>query len=100
MRPLFVGSVTAVSLGVALWLAWRYALPLPYWDEWLWVPFATGDRPVTLEWLWEPYNEHRLPLPKLIYLAWAALTGMNARVLAILNTLAFGAIAWFLSMWM
>jgi hypothetical protein len=52
----------------------RYALVNPYVDEWAFVPVLFGDRPAG-PWLWELHNEHRFPLPRLIYLGLFRLTG-------------------------
>ncbi len=57
-----------------------YGLPFPFGrDEWLWMGQATGDEPVTLAWLWSQHNEHRMFLPRLIYLGLGALTGFEFR---------------------
>jgi hypothetical protein len=39
------------------------------YDDWAMVPVVTRHEPLTLQWLWAQHNEHRIPLPKLIYLA-------------------------------
>jgi len=40
----------------------------PAADEWDFVPALTGHEPLG-PWLWRQHNEHRLPLPRVIYLA-------------------------------
>jgi hypothetical protein len=52
---------------------------LPFADEWRWLPAVAGDQPVTVQWLWQFDNEHRLVLPKLIYLGLLRLTGTDFR---------------------
>lgn len=52
----------------------RYALVNPYVDEWAFVPVLFGERPAG-PWLWELHNEHRFPLPRLIYLGLFRLSG-------------------------
>jgi hypothetical protein len=52
----------------------RYALTNPYVDEWAFVPVLFGERPAG-PWLWELHNEHRFPLPRVIYLGLFRLTG-------------------------
>jgi hypothetical protein len=52
----------------------RYALINPYVDEWAFVPVLFGDEPAG-PWLWELHNEHRFPLPRIIYLGLFRLTG-------------------------
>ncbi|MBX7104944.1 MAG: hypothetical protein K1X57_12735 [Gemmataceae bacterium] len=44
----------------------RFAGPDPFGDEWDLVPGTTYQTPY-LPWLWAQHNEHRLPLPKLVY---------------------------------
>lgn len=62
--------------------------PLFYWDELANVARLTGEAPVTLDWLWEQHNEHRIPLPRLIYLGLAWLAGGWTGIVSL-----FGAIA-------
>lgn len=57
---------------------WRFSDNVPIADDWELVPTLTGARPATAAWLWEQYNEHRIPIPKLLHLALAALTGYRA----------------------
>ncbi len=45
----------------------------PYADEWEFVPALLGEEPA-LPWLWQQHNEHRLPLPRAVYLTLFALT--------------------------
>ena len=45
----------------------------PSADEWEFVPAVTGHEPVG-PWLWAQHNEHRLPLPRLLYYALFQLT--------------------------
>src|SRR5262245_31847805 len=47
---------------------------VPRVDEWEFIPVLTGHEPPG-PWLWAQHNEHRLPLPRLIYLALFWLTG-------------------------
>ncbi|HZE97303.1 MAG TPA: glycosyltransferase [Planctomycetota bacterium] len=78
--PLFVAVVLAVVAGGTLLFAIRNAPVLPYWpDEWMYVPEVTGARPAGLPWLFSFHNEHRIPLPKLIWLAVSRLSGFDER---------------------
>jgi hypothetical protein len=52
----------------------RYARTNPYVDEWAFVPVLFEEKP-TGPWLWELHNEHRFPLPRLIYIGLFRLTG-------------------------
>jgi hypothetical protein len=59
----------------------------PYADEWEFVPVLVGEEPA-LPWLWQQHNEHRIPLPRLIYLVLFKLThdfrsGMLAQVVVL-----------------
>lgn len=70
----FVDGAWAILFLALLWFVGRYSSPVPFWDEWdKIVPGITGDRPLA-SWLWESNNEHRLPLPKLLYLGLYRLT--------------------------
>jgi len=40
----------------------------PWSDEWEFIPMLTGTTPVSLKWLWAQHNEHRIIIPKLVYL--------------------------------
>jgi hypothetical protein len=53
---------------------------LPKWDEWVeMVPAVSGHQPVTWAWLWSLLNEHRIPLPRLVYLAAYYVSGGDFR---------------------
>jgi hypothetical protein len=65
----------------------------PYADEWEFVPALVGEEPIPA-WLWKQHNEHRLPLPRLVFLVLFKLThdfraGMLFQVV-ILSALALG----------
>ena len=76
-------SESAVRLGLrAAWVvftlaALAYVAALgtnaPYADEWEFGPALVGEEPA-LPWLWQQHNEHRLPLPRLVYLGLFQLT--------------------------
>jgi|GEM_PF-6583136 len=70
-----------------------YGLPIPYADEWLNVPQAVGDSPITLKWIWSLHNEHRLPLHRLVYVAVIAASGNNFRSGMFVNLFVLSAIA-------
>src|SRR5262245_5016184 len=52
----------------------RYALVNPFVDEWAFVPVLFGEDPAG-PWLWALHNEHRFPLPRIIYLGLFWITG-------------------------
>ena len=63
-----------------LWLIWRYGVDVPYWDEWYIAPLISGlDGPVSFAALLAPHNEHRILVPRLLFLANAWLTHWNLR---------------------
>ena len=61
-------------LGLGLVYVYRYALTTPFVDEWAFIPVLFGDEPPG-PWLWAWHNEHRFPLPRVIYLALFFSTG-------------------------
>lgn len=89
--PVLVLGTWGGLLILALAFVWRFAPALPVGDEWKMVPYAAAEKPVTMEWLWSPHNEHRIVLPKLIYLGLARLTRMDSREMAGFNVLLLGA---------
>lgn len=60
-------SVWFVMFAQGLVYVSRYALTVPYVDEWEFIPVLFGERPA-VPWLWELHNEHRFPLPRILYL--------------------------------
>ena len=90
--PLFVLAVWAVMLARALAFVAANASAIPFWDDLVIGPQIEGLRAVDARWLWHQHNEHRIPLPKLVYAALLTAThdvrsGMYAQV-AILAALA------------
>ncbi|MDB5308852.1 MAG: hypothetical protein JWO38_3054 [Gemmataceae bacterium] len=62
-------ALTAAALGFVFYLGTNS----PSADEWEFVPAVTGHDPLG-PWLWAQHNEHRLPLPRLVYFALFRLT--------------------------
>jgi hypothetical protein len=77
----------------ALSFVQRYGINLPVSDDWPYVPYVTGEQPVTAQLLWEQHNEHRIPVPKVLYLALSRLTHCDYRAGMVLNVAALGALA-------
>lgn len=75
-----------VSLAALCFVA-VFSLHTPYVDEWEWIGRATGNEPVTLSWLWSQHNEHRMFLPRLIYLGLGAISGFDFRAGSFFNVL-------------
>ena len=78
---------------MALALVAIYGSNVPSWDDWDMVPTATGHQPITLQWLWSQHNEHRIPVPRLIYLAMMRLLPMDFRTGMYFNVLVTGGLA-------
>lgn len=55
----------------------RYAVDVPFWDQWELVPLLDGGP--TLEQVVAPHNEHRIVVPRLIMLALAGATAWDTR---------------------
>jgi hypothetical protein len=82
-------ALTAGAVGFVL----AFGSNAPYADEWEFVPALLGREPAG-PWLWAQHNEHRLPLPRAVYLALFWLThdfraGMLLQV-AMLSALSLG----------
>jgi hypothetical protein len=66
-KACFVWGTWLLAVGAALRLA-HHGRRFPFADDWVLLPVLTRDRPPTLDWLWAPHNEHRIAVPKVIYL--------------------------------
>jgi hypothetical protein len=73
------GVWAIMSAGLVGYLAWIAGENCPLADDLELVPVYTGAQPVTASWLWEPYNEHRLPLPRLLLVLAGAATRHDYR---------------------
>ncbi|HEV3410193.1 MAG TPA: hypothetical protein VG095_07855 [Chthoniobacterales bacterium] len=76
-------AIAAAVAPAILLLGWinRYGINVPVGDEWALVPFFEKWRnhQLTFADLYRQHNEHRILVPKLIYLAFADLTNWNLR---------------------
>jgi hypothetical protein len=70
----FVYGVWALLTLQLLVFVARYAQPGPVVDEWEFIPAMSDEEPFW-PWLWKLHNEHRFPLPRLI---WYPLTRVSA----------------------
>ena len=82
-----------VSLAAALLFVGRYASNVPSWDDWDMIPTLTRFQPVTWSWLWSQHNEHRVPLPRLIFLGLDRVFGIDMRVTMVADVLLMAAVA-------
>jgi hypothetical protein len=76
---LFVWGTWALMLAGALVYIRVFSTNMPFYDEFTMVGLVTGDQPLTLSYLWSLHNEHRIPLPRLLYLGLARLTYCDFR---------------------
>ncbi len=86
-------TVWALMLTAGLWFVAAYAFTMPYGDEWAWLPVAAGQEPPSLSWFWSLHNEHRMVLPRLIYLGLGWLTAFDFRAGSFFNIIALGGLA-------
>ena len=80
-------------LAAAVLLVAQYASNVPSWDDWDMVPTLTRNQPITWNWLWSQHNEHRVPLPRLIFLGLNWLTVTDMRVTMYFDVLVMAALA-------
>src|SRR5919206_1760323 len=93
LPALLVWVVWATTLAAALGFVARFGSNVPSWDDWDMVPTLTGRQPVTPAWLWSQHNEHRVPLPRLLFLALNRLTVTDFRVTMYFDLLAMAGVA-------
>lgn len=67
-KSVFVWSVMFLLFAIALRFIYKTTVPVPQWDELTNIPYFTGQTPVTWEWLWSQHNEHRIVIPRIMYL--------------------------------
>jgi len=84
----FVWGVWAVMTMTLLTCIALFGRDVPQFEDWYMVAPLTGREPDLLAWLWAQNNEHRSPLPRLLYLALLWVSGGDFRVGMVCNTLA------------
>jgi glycosyltransferase involved in cell wall biosynthesis len=67
--PVFVWIVFAAMFAAAFVFVARYSTSMPLQDDLEWAPFVDSSAQTSAEWWWSPFNEHRIPLPRLFFLA-------------------------------
>jgi len=73
--------IAAPAVIEALYIS-RYAVDVPFWDEWVFVPLLQTSRQ-SGNWLlhlWAPLNEHRMVFPRLLFLVLSSISGWNVIV--------------------
>jgi hypothetical protein len=86
-------GVWATLFAAALFFVAHYASNVPSWDDWDMIPTLTRNQPVTWDWLWSQHNEHRVPVPRLIFLGLNRLTLVDMRVTMYFDVLVMAALA-------
>ncbi len=86
-------SVWLAMLVAAVAFVAHYASNVPSWDDWDMVPTLTRNQPITWNWLWSQHNEHRVPLPRLIFLGLNWLTVTDMRVTMYFDVLVMAGLA-------
>src|SRR5215210_336316 len=85
------GTWTAMLAFVLAHIA-RYARNIPLAEDWVMLRPLAGTEPHFWEWVWSQHNEHRLPLPRLVYLGLLEVVP-DFRVGMVFDTLLVGALA-------
>ncbi|MBA2561663.1 MAG: hypothetical protein H0V14_01895 [Chitinophagaceae bacterium] len=94
MAPvIFVWTIWAIMLLVALACIFIYGRNIPLAEDWHMVAPLTGNEPNLAKWLWLQNNEHRIPLPKFILLLLLKITHGDFRCGMFLTVLSVGFIA-------
>lgn len=73
--PAFVWMVLGVLFLAALAFVGTYAGAVPQRDDLEWANVIAPGQWPSAEWWWSPFNEHRIPLPRVFFLALAWTTG-------------------------
>ncbi len=87
---LFVWAAWGLMLASGVDFVRSFGSNVPFWDDWTMVRVLTGREPITLAWLWAPNNEHRIPVPKLAYVALVRFSGFDWRAGMYFNVLCLG----------
>jgi len=90
---IFVWSIWVVMLLMALACIFLYGRNIPLAEDWLMVAPLTGNEPDMAGWLWMQNNEHRIPLPKIIFLFLLKITNGDFRSGMVLNVMSAGLLA-------
>jgi hypothetical protein len=88
--PRMVGPICIAVFFIHLAVIHRYAVNIPYWDDWAMV--AGGAPSLSPTWLLEQHNEHRIPLNKIFVWLEFHLNGWNYVVHLLLDFLIYGLI--------
>lgn len=86
-RSAVFAALWGFPIAVAIFLVWKHAVPLPFWDEWNTpgAQLASWYRgTLTFAELCSQHNESRKLVPRLVYLPLFGVIGWNARLALVL----------------
>ena len=89
----FVLGVWLVLTVTAIGFVTLYGNRTPRWEDWFLVPAMTGDQKVDFSWLWVDVQGHRVPILKLVLVAFYSVFGFNSKPILYLNVLLFSALS-------
>lgn len=77
-KLLLIAVVLAAPVYILVMVC-QYGSPVPYWDQWEFVPTLEKmhAHQLTLADIWQQHNEHRIFFPRLVMVSLAAATGWN-----------------------
>jgi hypothetical protein len=75
----------AAAFAFHFFFVWRYAVDLPFWDDWSHLPKDAG-----FSWAFSFHNEHRYPVTRLLVWTLYEVNGWNIAFHQILNFLIYG----------
>ena len=93
LARILVWSVWAGMLGLLFWLWLPVSSPIPLAEDWVTVPFVTGQSADLGPWLWQQNNEHRMPVARLLLLGALKAGGGDFRAGGLLNMAVLAATA-------
>lgn len=88
-----VWTTWAVLLVADLWFVNACGRNVPLGDEWDFMPVLAGAEPFSARWLWSQLNEHRIPLPKLVFVGLLKATDYDFRSGMYFNVFALAVLA-------
>jgi hypothetical protein len=89
----FCWIILALLLALFLAFTWKYGSFVIWMDDLSFVPYLTGQEPITLSWLWSPHAEHRMPIYKLAWISLVRLFDGELRLLMVINIFSLGGAA-------
>src|SRR3989344_476679 len=81
ITSILVTLLTALPIIYLIYIAAKYSVDIPSYDEWFFVPLFEKmfSGTLTLQDLWAQTNEHRLVVTKLLMLMFVKFTGWNLK---------------------